>query len=431
MKKILQVLLFVLFSLATDSSYGQLCYLGLEAESSMQLFSLKPKSKIIDSYMYVPTMNGIYRKNLDETGNTAWEMYAFEGMPVKDFVKNGNRILAITAKTQDSLLLLSNDNGTSYINYTSNHFFEHENENYLFRIAQNPQNPNSIIVLHAFYGVSKSTDFGLTWHNLTTMRGGGQERFVDFHPTDTTTMYSAGESMILASYIFASFDDGLTWNQVDNIYLGDNCTHYLAFHPTNPDIILSAGEGRMTKSVNKGLTWDLITSLNDSLDRFYIPKIIYDNSNPDILYAAGYGHYANDSVLIYKSTDSGEHWSLSYKEYLKDSNGIWDFFQYWNSLILVTMNKGVYQLDLDLLSHIQLPNAQSVDVYPNPVTDGFYVSGLICSAQLALVDISGRRIVSKQVVNGEYVPVNSIPQGLYILELTTDKGIIQRKIMKK
>ncbi|MDR3217883.1 MAG: T9SS type A sorting domain-containing protein [Dysgonamonadaceae bacterium] len=444
MKKNLQVLLFVIFILTSHSFYGQLRYLGLEAELSgnppidRHALLLNPKSKIIDNYLFVPTWNGIYRKNLDVIENTEWEMYAFKGMPVKDFVKNGSRILAITAKTQDSLLLLSNDNGMSYINYTSDHFFEHERDheyghvNHLYRISQNPQNPNSVIVLHAFYGISKSTDFGLTWRNLSTVIGNYQERFVDFHPTDTATMYYAGENMIFASYIRASFDDGLTWSEVDNIYLGDNCTHYLAFHPTNPNIILTAGEGRITKSVNKGVSWNLIPYLNDGEDRFklYLSKIIYNNANPDILYTTGYGSYSNDSVQIYKSTDGGEYWSLSYKEYLKDCGGILDFFQYQNRLILVTMNRGVYQLNLDLLSHVQLPNLQSIDIYPNPVADGFYVNGLTHSAQLALVDASGYRIFSKQVVNGEYIHVNFLPQGLYILELTTDRGIIRRKIIK-
>ncbi len=68
---------------------------------------------------------------------------------------------------------------------------------------------------------------------------------------------------------------------------------------------------------------------------------------------------------------------------------------------------------------------------PNLVSEGFSVKGLAHSAQFSLIDVSGNKILSKQVVNDEYIFINTLQKGLYIVQLITDKGISQHKIIKK
>ncbi len=53
-------------------------------------------------------------------------------------------------------------------------------------------------------------------------------------------------------------------------------------------------------------------------------------------------------------------------------------------------------------------------VYPNPVSDGCYISGLTQPARLTLRDASGREILSVNVDNEQYIDLSTVAPGLYI-----------------
>lgn len=74
---------------------------------------------------------------------------------------------------------------------------------------------------------------------------------------------------------------------------------------------------------------------------------------------------------------------------------------------------------------------QEIRLYPNPVADGFYVSGLTHPAWLSLFDLSGRKVIYGQVTDGEYVRMASLPEGLYIVTLSDGTGTVRHKVMKK
>jgi hypothetical protein len=118
------------------------------AQSELQdISSYWPKSHVIDNYIYVPTLNGIYRKDLSTLNDTVWSLYAFPEIPIRDFVKHNDSILAIAMKTQDSIMLLFVDNGKTYVNHTSGFLMNKDNSNLISLIALNPLNHNAIVVL--------------------------------------------------------------------------------------------------------------------------------------------------------------------------------------------------------------------------------------------------------------------------------------------
>jgi hypothetical protein len=73
----------------------------------------------------------------------------------------------------------------------------------------------------------------------------------------------------------------------------------------------------------------------------------------------------------------------------------------------------------------------SILISPNPVEDGFRISGLSSPAKLVLLTVSGKRILSQPVQNEEYVSITAIPAGVYIVEIATGEKTVQRKIIKK
>jgi len=75
--------------------------------------------------------------------------------------------------------------------------------------------------------------------------------------------------------------------------------------------------------------------------------------------------------------------------------------------------------------------SESINIYPNPVTDGFYLNGLEGSNSLTLTDLSGKVLIKKQVKTNDYVSMGFLPKGVYVIRLITTNGAIERKVLKK
>ena len=403
----------------------------IETPPSDRFFALyRPKLKLLDDTLYVCSNTGIYQKNVKE--DTQWELYAFENIPIIEFVKNGNKIAAISTGTKDgkdSLLLLSNDNGKTVENYTSAHFLEYE-YNYLSRISQHPENSNSILVLHFNSGISKSDDFGLSWKNLNETNFGGQNWHLGFHPLDTTTLFYTGETGFFAGMICKSSNSGDTWSD----YMhpgGDNCIHSVAFHPTNPDMLVYSGEMTIGKSTDKGDTWN-VTELYDTGMYFY--KILFDEENPTILYASGLDrkHDTNDTVRVYRSTDTGNSWHLAYNEKLNEScGGVYDMVKYKNKLIFYTKNCGLFELDLEatpVLSNLTIKYFPELTIFLNPERKvlQFKTDAIIESVEI--IDFTGR-LLQKTISKGEpQVDISQLNSGIYFVSFYSKNQRITKKI---
>jgi len=72
-----------------------------------------------------------------------------------------------------------------------------------------------------------------------------------------------------------------------------------------------------------------------------------------------------------------------------------------------------------------------INIYPNPSTDAFQISGLDGKAKFLLFDIYGRLLIEKQITAFESISVNKLPKGIYVVKIFTIDQIIERKILKK
>jgi Secretion system C-terminal sorting domain len=434
MKRIIRLIfLFFLWPLCNSAQAPQLQYLGLKKEGNVRVAQKElqniclywPKSHVIDNYIYVPTLNGIYRKDLRALNDTVWSLYAFPGVPIRDFVKHNDSILAIAMKAQDSIMLLSADNGKTYVNHTSGFLLNKDNSNLIGLIAMNPLNHNSIVIWRVGAGVEKSMDFGNTWSVLNPSIGGYQNRFAGFNPNDTTNIFITGEFMIFESFIYSSYDSGNSWELVESI--PNHCTHILAFHPTNPDIIMSGGEYRIAKSTDRGLSWK-----TDSYHGIYVTGLIYDTDNPNILYASGDIVSPNaKEIQIFKSTDGGDSWSLFYTEEIENSDGVLDIHLYKNKLIIYTLVSGVYSLDLKTTSVIN-PKENKIDltVYQNPSNSTFLCKSSELFDYVRLMDSSGRILKEYKPDSKEFsIDISSFSSGIYLLQLWNDNGNYSKKVI--
>jgi len=438
MKKKFTLLSFLIVWIGINSiCWGQIQPMGFTQKivtppSDRFVATYRPKLKLWDDTLYVCSNTGIYRKNIQES-STSWELYAFENIPIIEFVKNGNNLLAISPGTKDgkdSLLLLSPDNGKTVIDYTSPHFLEYQ-FNYLSRIAQNPQNPASILILHINSGVSKSDDFGRHWTGLTDIGFGSQNRYIGFHPTDTATLFYMGESDSFSGMIYKSGNNGTAWSE----YLhpgGDNCIHDIAYHPTNSNLLVYSGEMTMGKSTNKGETWG-VTNLQSSGMYFY--RVLFDEENPDRLYSSGTdrGNFdINDTIRIYRSIDKGNSWHLAYNEGLNEScGGVYDMIKYKNKLILYTRDCGLFELDLEtspVVSVSEIEYQPELTIFPNREQGiiQFETDALI--SQVEIFDLTGRLLQQIPISSGErQITISRLTSGMYVAVFHTSERHVTKK----
>ena len=148
-------------------------------------------------------------------------------------------------------------------------------------------------------GVWKSTDYGVTWQNLTDRKWPSASDSVGaiaVAPSDPKVLYvGTGETdirndMITGDGIFKSVDGGKTWK-----YAGLRATRTIStivVDPHDPDIVYAASMGHVFKpdshrgvfkSTDGGKTWHKVLFVDDRTGAI---GLVMDPKDPSVLYAA-------------------------------------------------------------------------------------------------------------------------------------------------
>lgn len=277
--------------------------------------SSQPKMHVEGDILYVCTSQGLYAKDLS-IGNSTWQLMGFEGIPLQDYVRRGNDILALRYNEGDSFLLLSHDGGQTYEDVTPE-LFQGEKHERLPSLVQHPADPNTLLVSSLYCGLLLSTDFGQTWKCLTEfIYGNAVISVIGFHPARPNIIYNSGEGMIFEGHINISYDNGQTWSNHGNSlgFPGDNCVHQPTFHPSDPDRWLAGGEGCVFLSDDNGQTWSCQYYWDDESRSAYWYFSAFDYEYPDTVYMAGClgrNGQRDACIKLMCSTDGGYSWHPS------------------------------------------------------------------------------------------------------------------------
>lgn len=112
-------------------------------------------------------------------------------------------------------------------------------------------------------------------------------------PSDHNMMYGAAEG----GGIFFSTDHGLNWELTSGAEVFTNAQD-IKVHPTNANIVYVASGVDVYKTLDGGITWNLMHSFAGTIEQFYIHR-----DSPNRVYAA-------TSSGLFLTTDSGATWSL-------------------------------------------------------------------------------------------------------------------------
>ena len=365
--KFKKIAILVIVAFISMAAYGQLFHpLGLGGERCERINrNAQPQMHVEGDILYVCTNQGLFSKDLSSE-ESAWQLVGFEDVSLLDYVRKGEEMVVLSYNVSTSSLLLSHNSGKTFEDVTSDLF---GGKNVLKSLAQNPNDLNKLLVLSSSKGVFQSTDFGQTWNLLTNV----VPENMGYHPLLPDIIYIFGMTNYFSPYFYISYDGGQNWSVKMPYNSGDNNVYRIAFHPTDSDKWVAAGNGVVYSTTDNGQTWNIQDFLSDITRSASWRFVAYDSNNGDVIYMVA---HTDDSIKIMYSVDGGQTWEVSRIESIQDK--VNDLRQYGDKLLIYT-ESDVYEISkAELL-------AQSTSVH-----------SITASTQISSVyyDLLGRRVDS-------------------------------------
>src|SRR5664279_2602630 len=191
-----------------------------------------------------------------------------------------------------------------------------------------PSQPNTYYMGSTGGGVWKTTDAGHTWANVSDGQiAVGSMGAVEVSLSNPDVIYAGtGSSKIRSNVsigrgIYKSVDAGKTWTFAGLREVGQIST--VRVHPTNPNVVWVAALGNpfadnpergVYRTTDGGKNWQRVLHISDSAGA---ADLELQPGSPDVLFACmWHGQRKPWTIIsgareggIYKSTDSGDHWT--------------------------------------------------------------------------------------------------------------------------
>jgi len=81
-------------------------------------------------------------------------------------------------------------------------------------------------------------------------------------------------------------------------------------------------------------------------------------------------------------------------------------------------------------TNLEFNSLQKISIYPNPFTNGLYVTGLNGISLLSIFDLNGKLIFTKKIQSNEYVSVKSLISGTYFINIISGNRNLKMKVLK-
>ena len=397
--KIQKLAILALASFVTIALHGQLFHplgLGIETPKRMVGDYFQPQMHVEGDILYVCTNQGLYSKDLSSEGSE-WQLVGFEGIPLQDYVRRGEDMLALRHcyYEHSEFLLLSHNSGKTYEDITPAFF---KGRGYAFlSLEQNPTDPNTLLTSSSSgCGILLTTDFGQTWEKLADFT----PVYTGFHPLNPEIIYECGGGGYTdeKTDIRISYDGGQTWEEKAQCFSNYNTVFRMAFHPADLNKWIAGGYHCVHSTNDNGQSWNTqyLRDYDNPLNEDYMAPwryAAYDNENPDIVYMASSSY--NGYMKLMCSTDGGETWNRPYMEPIKTTptEYVFDMKQYGDKLFIYS------QSDVYKISKAELIEQTTPVLHITAATK-----------DSSIFDLSGRKRS-----NSKFKIQNSkLPRGIYI-----------------
>ena len=409
------------------------------------------------SILYVGTDGGIFKA--ENTSDLSANYYTdiSEGLGIRQFYKIG------VSQTQDVVITGgSQDNGTSFFTEADGWkdwlgadgmegFVDKDNSNIMYGMIQfggmyrTDNGANNIINLGApdgdgkwvtpfeqdpednntvysgFTQVFKSVNKGSSWSPISQDFGSDLDN-LKIAASNNQVMYASRTSQI-----FRTEDGGATdWIQMNS---PGGSINSIAIHPTNPNKIAVATTSfnKVFVSDNGGQTWE---NYKKNLPGFSALALVWDSNGQDGLYLGmNYGIYYIDNSF----TD----WQPYNNNLPNVIINELDINNSTNMLYAATYGRGLWASPLveDILGVNERFNESNITLIPNPA-NSIITIGLADTLEtdIRIFDLTGKLMVYKAnilISNSYSLDVSALPSGVYFVRLSSEEGIVTKKLLKE
>ena len=73
----------------------------------------------------------------------------------------------------------------------------------------------------------------------------------------------------------------------------------------------------------------------------------------------------------------------------------------------------------------------AVKTYPNPTVDGFYVNAGEGKVKVTIISVNGEMLIEKEVTGTEYIRVNNIGKGTFLVKISSGDKSVTKKLYVK
>lgn len=199
---------------------------------------------------------------------------------------------------------------------------------------------------------------------------------------------------------------------------------------------------------------------NGGKANLFSPLLNFANvTSPELTFDLCYKRYndnSNDKLQIMVSTDCGDHWTTIFNksgsalatganttsnyvagadEYVNQTIDLSDFIS--NDKVIVKFAFTSAYGNNIWVDNINVTGVQSIEeedmtisIYPNPATDVVSINSEKAINQIDVYDANGRLVTTYTNVNNT-INVKNLANGIYMLNVVTEEGIIVKKIVKE
>jgi hypothetical protein len=169
----------------------------------------------------------------------------------------------------------------------------------------------------------------------------------------------------------------------------------------------------------------------------------YANGNNDVVTTEGTLTAANSIQLtpgsiLFNNAASGDYTLASGSKAINGGNNAFYSDALHGSLDLggnirlmgSSIDMGAFENQTDFITGISTGSIDKLQLYPNPVAEKLYLSGVDENALISIADMTGRIIINKNLKGG-YIQVSFLQEGVYTIMITDTKGTRSAKFVKK
>ncbi len=257
--------------------------------------------------------------------------------------------------------------------------------------------------------VLKTTDGGATWTHKPNF-GTGTYRDIDVRSESLAYLALHGNNLQ------KSTDGGMTWA---NMTYPTVAAHFFSTYFINDNTGFATGQpvagqpGYVLKTTD-GANWTN-TALG-ATGQIFNRVVFVSNTNGFIVGAGG---------KIFTTTNSGGTWS----EMTSGTTNQLRNFDYSNNVRIAVGDGGAIMRLVDITtSNENLLENKLIQIYPNPVKDVLNIRSNLEVKKLTVRDITGKVVLSEEVQQN--INMAHLSKGVYLLQVQTAEGLIEKKVMK-